>query len=665
MKKIMSVLLLLICCAATAQKTGRQLADSLLQVIPAVADDTVKARMYNRVYNELAEINQPEALNSARAGLAHARKMGWSKGIAVFLDNIGRSHSSMGSYDSAVFYYQASLQVNERSGNTPGMTVTYNNLGVAAQNIKADFAAAADYYFKALHLARAEKDSVAQANTLNNLAAVYKLQKNYRKALDFNRQALQLSEILGRKDDIAVSLQNMGKTFLLMKDIPKARSYFQKGLGISEKEGSILGMAMAWSNISLTCGNDYEAILKARIKAGQLWNETNPVHPEAIANLGNLGICYLDIARSNSLPPASSDPFIPAGRPLLLNEAARYLKEAVQLAAQIGDVDNHSFFSGALAEVQEQQGDFRNAYYNYRYFKETEDSLYSQESKNRIAEAESRRAMGLRQVKIDNQRKMLWLLIGSTALVSFIGFLLYRQTRARKKANLQLRSANKALDEANRAKARFFALMSHDLRSPVSRLINFLYLQKKDPRLLTPDLKETFNEKITERAEALLENLETMLLWSKSQMEQFRPLQQDVDISSLMARLRRSFQGDAGIQFRLGKAVQMQLLTDENYLFSILHNLIRNSAEALAGTEAACIECGALREGNTVVFYVQDNGPGFPQSLVNAGAGPASISGRKGLGLYMVQDMAAAIDGDIRFSNNSKGALATLTMRCD
>lgn len=110
----------------------------------------------------------------------------------------------------------------------------------------------------------------------------------------------------------------------------------------------------------------------------------------------------------------------------------------------------------------------------------------------------------------------------------------------------------------------------------------------------------------------------------------------------------------------------MQLLTDENYLFSILQNHIRNSAEALAGTKAAYIECGVSREGDTVVFYVQDNGPGFPQSLVDAGAtGPVVMSGRKGLGLYMVQDMAAAIDGDIRFSNNSEGALATLIIQCD
>ena len=43
---------------------------------------------------------------------------------------------------------------------------------------------------------------------------------------------------------------------------------------------------------------------------------------------------------------------------------------------------------------------------------------------------------------------------------------------------------NNQLDEANKVKAKFFGILSHDLRSPVANLIHFLHLQKNDPDLL-------------------------------------------------------------------------------------------------------------------------------------------------------------------------------------
>lgn len=644
------------------QKSGQELADSLLQSITAAKDDTIKARTYNRVFNELINIDAGRALQVARTGLSFTQKMNWLKGMGVFRDNIGRLYSDMGNYDSAIFYYNASLTTQKTAGNKKGMGITYNNMGVAAQNIKGDYTTAADFYFKALQLAQEEKDSLSEANSLNNIAAIYMLQKNYSKALEFNKKALRIRELTNDLEQVALSLQSIGKTYLLMKDTIKAKENFQKGLSISEANADIKGMAAGWSNLSLAYSTDYRAIAEARIKAKQLWDEFNPIFPEAIANLGNLGIIYFDIATKDSLKKVQYDVIIPDDKTLLLNKASEYLRAAIQLAQQTGDIDNLSFFTGALAEVQEQQGDFKNAYYNYKFFKEAEDSIYSQESKNKIAAAESQHTMELQQTAISNQRKTMWGLMGGIALVSIIGILLYRQTQARKKANKQLTNLNKELDEANQAKARFFALMSHDLRSPVSKLINFLHLQKNEPDLLTAELKDIHNKKITEGAEALLENMENMLLWSKSQMEQFKPLSKSVSVTAFFNKLNRSFTGYDSIVFNFNNESNLELTTDENYLFSILHNLIQNSAEVLNKTPGAVIECSVSKTAGNFIFIVKDNGPGFPEQLLATGNSNTIVSGSKGLGIFMIHDMAAAIGGNIQLSNTGQGAVASLTI---
>lgn len=649
--------------SVSAQKTGQPLVDSLLQSVIAEKNDTVKARTYNRIFNELLDIDAGQALLIARKGLAHTQQMKWNKGIGAFQDNLGRFYSDMGLYDSAVFYYNTSLATQKKAGNKKGMGVSYNNLGVAAQNIKGDFTTAADLYFKALQLAREEKDSIAEANTLNNIAAIYMLQKDYNKALEFNKKALRIRELTNDLEQVSLSLQSIGKTYLLLKDTARAKENFQKGLNISETNGDIRGMAAGWSNLSLAYSTDYRAIAEARLKAKQLWDEFNPIYPEAIANLGNLGIIYFDIAVKDSAGKIRYDSIIPHKRNILLGKAETYLRAAIQLAQQTGDIDNLSFFTGALAEVQEQQGDFKNAYYNYKFFKEAEDSIYSQESKNKIAAAESRRAMEIQQLALNNQRKTMWGLAAGIALVSIIGILLYRQAQVRKKANRQLRNLNKELDEANQAKARFFALMSHDLRNPVSKLINFLHLQQNNPGLLTPELKEAHNQKITEGAEALLSNMENMLLWSKSQMEQFKPSIKSITVAAVFSQLQRSFTSYTSIRFNFYDEENITLLTDEHYLFSILYNLVQNATDILHDRPGATIDCSAEKRMGSIHFTVKDNGPGFSNELLDTVSATTSIqSGKKGLGLFMIHDMATAINGSIVLSNTPQGAVATLIL---
>ncbi|RYD75139.1 MAG: sensor histidine kinase, partial [Sphingobacteriales bacterium] len=581
----------------------------------------------------------------------------------VFQDNLGRFYSEMANYDSAIFYYEASLQTQQAAGNKQGMATSYNNLGVAAQNIKANYTAAAEYYFKALNLLREIKDSAGQANTLTNLSAIYMLQQDYERALDFNKKALRIREQKGDLDAMAISLQSIGKTYLLMRDTITAKTHFQKGLSISESNGNIPGMAAAWSNLSLCYGNNYRAVAEARIKAKQLWNEVNALHPEAIANLGNLGIIYLDIVRYDSLRRVKYDAVIPDDKNILLQKAAAYLNSAIQLAEQTGDVDNYSFFKGALAEVQEQQGDYKNAYYNYKFFKEAEDSIYSQESKNKIAQSESKRTLELNQLALANQRRTLWVLVAGIGLIALTGFLLYRLAKARKKINQQLIILNTELDNANKAKVAFFALMSHDLRSPVSKLINFLHLQKNNPELLTPELKELHSKKITEGAEALLENMENMLLWSKSQMERFAASAAPVNIDIVFSKLKKSFSTDQAIEFIFINNTNKPLVTDENYLFSILHNLIQNATEILQANTGGKIECSASFEDGVFNFSIQDNGPGYPDTLIHNNFSNGNIvSAKKGLGLFMISDMAIAIKGNLHLQNTAKGALAELKL---
>ena len=99
---------------------------------------------------------------------------------------------------------------------------------------------------------------------------------------------------------------------------------------------------------------------------------------------------------------------------------------------------------------------------------------------------------------------------------------------------------NSQLDEANKVKARFFSILSHDLRSPIVNLVHFLHLQKDEPDLLSGEEQVKHRQNISDSAENLLNTMEAMLLWSKEQMENFRPNIKTIPVDNLFELMRET-----------------------------------------------------------------------------------------------------------------------------
>lgn len=670
MKSVFTLFLLLCSLQNNAQKTKPPLIDSLVNAIPSSENDTIKARLYNRIFNELTFINVDEAMRYARIGLVHTQNMNWPKGIAVFHDNIGRVYSDMGNYDSALFYYNASLATHTKANDKFNMANTYNNLAVAAQNNKADYTTAAGFYFKALKLAEEMNDSTILSVSLGNIARIYMLQKNYTKALEFDNKALRIREKKSSADEIASSWENVGKTYYMLTNLPKAKEYFQKALTLYEGTGNMAGLASVWSNLSLVYGNDYRSIVEARIKSKELWDEVNPMHTGAITNTGNLGAVYLDIVRYDTNHVVKYADVIPANKNILLQKAQQYVEVAIQLATQSGDIDTKSYFTGILAEVLELKGDYKNAYYNFKLYTETQDSIYSQENKNKIAAAESQLEIDkknseikIKQLALSNQRKTMWGFTGGLALLTIIGILIYRQSQLRKKTNNTLVKLNEELDNANKVKAKFFAMLSHDFRAPVANLISFLQLQKNEPGLLSAEQLSRNQQKITSSAVTLLENMETMLLWSKSQMENFKPEKNKVSAADLFEKLQKSFAAVEGVKITCPETDNIILKTDENYLFTIVYNLTANAVAAIKNTPGAAIKWDVQADSSSVIFSIADNGPGLPPEITAIlNNNSTQLGSKNGLGFHIIKDMAKAIDCIIRFESSNNGTVFTLQL---
>jgi len=188
------------------------------------------------------------------------------------------------------------------------------------------------------------------------------------------------------------------------------------------------------------------------------------------------------------------------------------------------------------------------------------------------------------KIALANQQKLRWALIAGISLLFIIAGLLFYQNRNRKKTNATLMVLNNELDEANKVKARFFGILSHDLRSPVATLINFLQLQQRHPGILNEQQIASSEKKIADSAGLLLETMEGMLLWSKGQMENFKPEISEVPVNDLFIYLQHFFSDNTIVSFSFINNDNLILCTDANYLQTIMRNLTANAIKALQQT---------------------------------------------------------------------------------
>jgi len=240
--------------------------------------------------------------------------------------------------------------------------------------------------------------------------------------------------------------------------------------------------------------------------------------------------------------------------------------------------------------------------------------------------------------------------------------LLYQNVQ-RRRTNAALLALNNKLDEANKVKTRFFGILSHDLRGPVANLIHFLHLQKNAPDLLDDSSTELYQQKLTDSAENVLETMETVLLWSKSQMERFTPQKKMVQVSSLFEYLRNNIPTDPAIVVSYSNPEAVSVHTDEDYLKTILYNLTVNALKALKNTPDPQLEWKAVRQDNKVQLSITDNGPGILREQADALYNKeAAIGTKSGLGLHIIRDLADAIQCCIVLdTGQNKGTLITLS----
>lgn len=164
-------------------------------------------------------------------------------------------------------------------------------------------------------------------------------------------------------------------------------------------------------------------------------------------------------------------------------------------------------------------------------------------------------------------------------------------------------------ERANRAKSRFLATASHDLRQPLQaiRLIN-ASMQKLTVE--SPELSDLVRHQEV-AIDSMTRLLNTLLDISRLESGAIEPQLSPVGLAAAFADLAREFDSaaqDKGLQLIFSET-RIVVSTDRTLFAQLLQNLIGN---ALKYTERGFVRVSLQVEADSVVLSVEDSGVGIP-----------------------------------------------------
>ncbi|WP_049926897.1 hybrid sensor histidine kinase/response regulator [Halopiger goleimassiliensis] len=201
-----------------------------------------------------------------------------------------------------------------------------------------------------------------------------------------------------------------------------------------------------------------------------------------------------------------------------------------------------------------------------------------------------------------------------------------------KQREAELQRQNERLEE-------FVHVVSHDLRNPLNVARGRLDLALENHA--TDHLEEL--DRALSRMETLVEDLLT-LARDGAQVRETR----SVDLASVCESCWRNVET---VDATLSVTVDRTIEADRSRLQQLLENLFRNAVEH--GGETVQVTVGSVPDG----FYVEDDGPGIPESDREAvfDRGYSSSADGTGLGLRIVDRVAQAHDWEVNVTDGSTG----------
>jgi signal transduction histidine kinase len=565
----------------------------------------------------------------------------------------------MARYDLALEHFFDELKHHQKNKNTHKIAEVHCNIGVV-YDVQGFLAKGLYHYLEAMKGYELEDDKEGLVATLSNLAHIYRARGEHREAIRYFEQASVIEQNHLEIKKPHYFLVNIAEEHTRLGEYTQA-------LQLLREAGRVLNALPIPDDEDLLIWLDMERV------GGEIFLLTGQ-YQEAIRSLEKA----LDLAIRTDYKEKEGPVQIMLARVYFetkaFTKAEQLLMQARVIAEETSSYNMMRDVYNLLSKVAEARGTYTNAYAYLQKYLAANDSVLSIEGAKRMSEMQAeydteKKEATIRLLEQENEIQQLRVTkretqFGLTALLAVFLLLatalFFNRYRLKRQTAMLLAGKNQELSRVNATKDKFFAILAHDLRNPVSSFHNISQQLKSNIHRINKEDLTYYLDELTRGAQTIHQLLLNLLDWARSQRGEVQMLPEELTPGELVEEATEAVA--AGLrekQLRLSTDLrdEQPLVTDRNLVVTVLRNLLSNAVKYTP--VGGDIQIETHRNERKYHFSVSDTGIGMtPEELGKLfrieentrSIGSPDTKGT-GLGLILCKELLDRIGGTIRVSS--------------
>ncbi|MEO9484147.1 MAG: ATP-binding protein [Ekhidna sp.] len=642
--------------------------DTIVRLASRIKDFAFACKSYidQGYYYRRTDDNYQKAEESYHKALDLASANDLPQSIADANNALGVANFYRGNHREALEYYKAALQQYLKVNDSARMSKSYNNIAIIFKNQK-NYPKAIEYYLESIRIFRkAGKNSDPRilANRLTNLAMAYQEVDAFEESEKAILEVIEIDRTHSKFDDFLF-------THVLLIENHNKQGLFREAIDLSyqmeAKSDSISHDVLKWI-FQIRRGWVYQD--HAMNDSALYW------YDQAIGIIGKDGS-----GEDYEYYKNRGEVLVALGK---YREAIQSTQKGLEIALDVGVKNWIVQLYGLLYKSYKGLNQHENALLNHELYRSYQDSLWTEdksieiglmqnefellevEAKNQLLASET----ALQQQKIRSQNFII-ISIGTIVVLLFsIALILRKQLIIRKELLLKIEGQSAKLKELDQAKTRFFANISHDLRSPLTLILGSLdKITERDYDILDKESKELLRLGI-KNGKRLLYLADEIMDLTRLEEGKITLELQYVKIVPYLRLLTKMFSSAADIKsielkFTTHAEDETTLQIDPHQFEKIIYNLLSNAIKFTPENGAVDVQVNTDKQHLEIV--ISDSGPGIPKESLNlifdryyqSSATTTSQAG-VGIGLALVKELVELHGGTINASSAENGSVFTI-----
>lgn len=563
-------------------------------------------------------------------------------------------------------------------GDYKSLSQAYGFVGVAYR-IMGKYSMAVDYYYMGLEVSVKNGLKEQAAYAYLNLANLYVYQELSALAKDNLKKAETLARELALKPMLAYVYMYQGRILCLDGKLDSALISYRESLSLRQELNQLAEQATCYKYIGdiyflqddfKTAGKNYDLSL------------------EKVDRLNDKDL-YANLLIKKSLIFLKENNF---------SEASSLAGEALKTASEIGANMAVKDALQVLVKLSLLNRDFKTASELQQKVIQYNDTLFSKQFSEKIFILEYQLEKQQRNTKIDllnkdnaikelRIKKIRIISIALTTLVLLLVAvfivllsllkqrrkheeLLELQNREITKQSENIEQQNRELTVANgklekseadlkrivQTKDKLFSIIAHDLRNPFTALIGLTELLHVNADSIDSKEMNVYVTMINESSHKLLQLIENMLQWARSQTGTLKPVKTDLVLRNLTDDVMKIYSTQTegkGISLNNEISGNIKVYADQEILATVIRNLVSNGIKYTR--KGGNITCSASEENGKVILKISDTGVGMSSKILEKlfrientfTTEGTSNEGGTGLGLVICKEFIETLGGTI------------------